>query len=155
MRITIPEQIHNNAVALIGMSIAILTLAYTGWRQETTEDQRSIRTASFQVLTELGQLQELVLYRTYFADSEQSSGETSSGRGRVSGYGHLLLIRDLMNLMPAPAPAAATQLFTAWEQRVDQLLIADQAQRQEAEKALSVAIDKTRDAVLEVLKELD
>jgi len=155
MRITIPEQIHNNAVALIGLSIAILTLAYNGWRQETTEDQRSQRSASFQVLGELSQLQELVLYRAYFSPIEEMENKQSRGRGRVKGYANLLLVRDLMNLLPAPAPAAGMALFKQWDTQVDALLQQDFTARLVAEEALSAEIDTTRQAVLDVLKQLE
>ncbi|MBE9548667.1 MAG: hypothetical protein IMF09_04610 [Proteobacteria bacterium] len=152
MRITIPEQIRNNAVALISLVIALSSLAYTGWRNETSEEQRNIRYASFQVLTELGELQELVLYNTYFA---ASTDKPISGRGRVEGYGHLLLVRDLMNLMPEPAPKAGSGLYLVWEQQVDQLLLEEPDKRQSAEKILSASIEDTRSAVLEVLHMLD
>lgn len=151
MRITIPEQIRNNAVALISLVIALSSLAYTGWRNETSEEQRNIRYASFQVLTELGELQELVLYNTYFATKDKPI----SGRGRVEGYGHLLLVRDLMNLMPEPAPKAGSGLYLVWEQQVDQLLLEEPDKRQSAEKILSASIDDTQSAVLKVLHMLD
>ncbi len=43
MNISIRRQIHNNAVALIGIVIAVSALAYNTWRNETTEEQRNIR----------------------------------------------------------------------------------------------------------------
>ena len=51
---TIGKQIHNNAVALISLVIAVSSLAYNTWRNETTEEQRNIRHAAFRVLENLG-----------------------------------------------------------------------------------------------------
>jgi len=132
-----------------------LSLTYNGWRQETTEDQRSIRSASFQVLSELSQLQELVLYRAYFSPAEDQEDKQSRGRGRVKGYANLLLVRDLMNLLPEPAPAAGMSLFKQWDAQVDALLQHDFEQRLVAEEALSEEIDTARQAVLDVLGQLD
>jgi len=42
---TIWQQIHNNAVALVSIFIAISTLAYNTWRNETTEEQRKLSEA--------------------------------------------------------------------------------------------------------------
>jgi hypothetical protein len=52
---TIRQQIHNNAVALISICIAVSTLAYNTWRNETTEEQRNVRHAAFRVIEELSE----------------------------------------------------------------------------------------------------
>jgi hypothetical protein len=41
--ITIRKQIQNNAVALISLFIAVGSLGYNTWRNETTEEQRNVR----------------------------------------------------------------------------------------------------------------
>ena len=63
---TIRQQIHNNAVALISLFIAVGSLAYNTWRNETTEEQHKIRHASFRVLENLGELQQVVDMRYYY-----------------------------------------------------------------------------------------
>ena len=72
---TFRDQIRDNAVALISLIIAITSLSYTGWRNETSEHQRSIRGAAFRVLEELGELQEVVLYRAYFASASDDESK--------------------------------------------------------------------------------
>ena len=156
---SIRKQIHDNAVALISLFIAVSSLAYNTWRNETTEEQRNIRHASFQVLENLGELQQVVDTRYYYfspgQDSEQREGEL-----RVAGYGHAAMINDLMMLMPPPAPMAGDALGTAWS---TQFGVLDQrdgngrptAAAREAEQDLTEAIRAARQAVLEVLKSLE
>ena len=66
MNTSIRSQIHDNAVALISIAIAVGALAYNTWRNETTEEQRNIRFAAFRVLEDLGVVQEVVDSRYYY-----------------------------------------------------------------------------------------
>ena len=86
------EQIRNNAVALISLVIAIGSLGYNTWRNETTEEQRNIRHASFRVLESLGELQEIVDMRFYYLPYDQSS--LSEGESRILGFGTAAMVRD-------------------------------------------------------------
>ena len=73
MVVSIREQIRSNAVALISLVIALSSLGYNTWRNETTESQRNIRHASFRVLETLGSLQEVVDFRYYYLPFETAS----------------------------------------------------------------------------------
>ena len=155
---TIREQIHRNAVALISLFIAVTSLAYNSWRNETSEEQRNIRHAGFTVLEHLGEMQEVVDARYYYL----ARGETiaSEGELRLRGYGSAAMVRDLTGLMPAPAPAAGERMFQAWSGNFAALdnVDASGAHTDEAvaaEQALTGAIMDTRDAVVAVLKKLD
>lgn len=151
---TIREQIRSNAVALISLTVALLSLGYNTWRNETTEAQRNVRHASFSVLENLGELQEIVNYQFYFLRNE--ADQMREDELRVEGYGHALLIRDLMNLMPTPAPESGQALLALWNQQVDEL--SSQATKEmatQAEKELSAAIEHSRNAIVAVLKSLE
>lgn len=155
---TFREQIRANAVALISLVMAIIALGYSGWRNETSEAQRNIRQASFRVLESLGELQEVADYRYYYYPFED--GSTSEGELRLRGYGSVAMIRDLMNLMPTPAPAASDVLFDLWDQHVNALALLDgdgthSDAAKLAEHELAAAIRRARSAVLEVLTELE
>ena len=155
---TIRQQIHNNAVALISICIAISTLAYNTWRNETTEEQRNIRHAAFRVLEDLGELQEVVDSRHYYLAFNQEIG--SEGELRLRGFGSVAMIRDLMMLMPAPGPSAGESLYGIWLDRFADLDQLDSDRRHtsaatRAESELSEAIKQTRNAVLGVISELD
>ncbi len=155
---TIRQQIHANAVALISLVIAVTALAYNTWRNETTEEQRNVRHASFRVLESLGELQQVVDYRYYylpFREQTQREGEL-----RIRGFGHVAMIRDLMMLMPAPGPAAGKDLQQKWLDRFGDLDDLDAAGDHTAgatvaERELTRAIAETREAVLQILQSLD
>jgi hypothetical protein len=155
---TIRQQIHNNAVALISICIAISTLAYNTWRNETTGEQRNIRHAAFRVLEDLGELQEVVDSRYYYLAFSQEIG--SEGELRLRGFGSVAMIRDLMMLMPAPGPSVGESLYEVWLDRFADLDQLDSDRRHtsdatRAESELSESIKQTRVAVLGLLKKLE
>lgn len=155
---SIRQQIHRNAVALISLFVAVSTLAYNTWRNETTEEQRNVRHASFRVLENLGGLQQVVDYRYYYLPFEQRTER--EGDLRIRGFGNVAMIHDLMMLMPPPAPEAGESLFRLWNQQFGALDQLDEDGRHsdsavEAEKKLTEAIILARQAVLRVLRELE
>lgn len=155
---SIRKQIHQNAVALISLVIALGSLGYNTWRNETTEAQRNIRHASFRVLESLGELQEVVDYRFYYLPFEQT--QENEGQLRVRGYGSVTMIRDLMVLMPEPGPAAGEALHSLWHENVSLLseTTIDGRHTSEAslaERELSEAINESRQAILTILRSLE
>ena len=155
---TLREQIRSNSVALISLSVAFIALSYNTWRNETTESQRNVRQASFKVLESLGELQEVADYRYYYFPYEDNHGR--EGELRLRGFGSVTMVRDLMNLMPPPAPAASDNLFQLWNEHVNALAeLNGDGQHSKtaktAERELAGAIKQARVAVIEVLQELD
>ena len=155
---TIRQQIHNNAVALISIFIAVSALAYNTWRNETTEEQRNVRHAAFRVLEDLGEVQEVVDSRYYYLAFDKEIG--SEGELRIRGFGRVAMIRDLMMLMPEPGPSAGEVLHAIWLERFADLDQLDEEQRhtpeaKRAERELTEAIQLTRTAVLGVLRGLE
>lgn len=154
---SIRQQIRSNSVALISLVIAVSSLGYNTWRNETTEAQRNTRHAAFRVLESLGELQEVVDYRHYYLPVSEGVAE---GESRLRGYGSVGMIRDLMNLMPEPAPEAGQALYSLWHEQVGSLSErgsdgSPSGQARAAERALSQSIAETRDAVVAVLKSLE
>jgi hypothetical protein len=155
---SIRRQILDNSVALVSLAVALMALGYNTWRNETTEAQRNVRHASFRVLESLGALQQVVDYRYYYLPFE--GGDGVEGDSRVRGFGHVAMVRDLMMLMPAPAPAAGEALQSAWIDGFNALDDLETAERHtaaaiRAERELTERIDGARAAVLEVLAGLD
>jgi hypothetical protein len=155
---TIREQIHNNAVALISLVVAVGALGYNTWRNETTEEQRNVRHAAFRVLEDLGELQEVIDARHYYLPFEEGVG--SEGELRLRGFGSVAMIRDLTSVMPPPAPQKGIELHELWLAHFLELAELDQQGRhssaaKQAEQALTEAINGTRFAVISVLKQLD
>ena len=155
---TLKKQIHNNAVALISLFIAVSSLGYNTWRNERTEEQRNIRHAAFRVLENLGELQQVVDYRYYYLPFNEDTHR--EGELRLRGFGGAAMIHDLMMLMPEPAPLASEELYGLWNTEFVQLDELDQSgdhsgAAQRAEQRLTQAIRDARKAVLQVLGELD
>lgn len=152
------EQIRSNSLALISLAVAFIALGYNTWRNETTESHRNVREASFRVLESLGELQEVTDHRYYYFPFEDNEGR--EGELRLRGFGEVAMVRDLMNLMPEPAPAASDNLFQLWNKHFNALAQLDKSGRhseaaKKAEKELAGAIRDARAAVIEILVMLD
>jgi hypothetical protein len=155
---TIGRQLRNNAVALISLVIALSSLGYNTWRNETTEEQRNVRHAAFQVLESLGELQEIVDTRYYYLPFDDA--HASEGESRIRGFGTVAMVRDLTGLMPSPADGAGVDLHALWLEHFVVLHQLDahgehSADARLAEAALTRAIAETREAVLSTLRELE
>ncbi len=84
------QQLRDNAVALISLVVALGSLTYNTWRNERTEHNRNVRTAAFELLTKLAELERVVFLAQY-------------DRGG-----------DLSAVVPAPVPAQAAELQRVW-----------------------------------------
>jgi hypothetical protein len=136
------EQLHNNLVALISLVIALSALGYNTWRNERTEQNRNIRAAGFELLTEIGSLQQIIFY-AHFTEADQR------GDPRM-GWADMLTINDLAALMPAPVIRDAGELRTVWEADSAGLATDDEAFRR-----IDEAIDALRQDTLGALRALD
>ncbi len=105
---TLRQQLRNNAVALISLVVALGSLSYNTWRNERTERNRNIRTATFELLTRLAELERV----TYLAQYDR---DTNGGNPRT-GWTYVLVIRDLAMVVPEPVPAGATELQKVWSE---------------------------------------
>lgn len=104
----IGQQIRTNLVALISLLVALSALGYTAWRQELTEDNRTLRVAAFSMLQTAEELQSVVDFAHY--DSDLKAGNP------IKGWGKVLYIRDLGIIMPPPVQKQARDLQRTWEQ---------------------------------------
>jgi hypothetical protein len=100
------QQLRDNAVALISLVVALSSLAYNTWRNERTEHNRNVRTAAFELLTKLAELERVAFLAQYDRDVAGGSPRT--------GWTYVLVIRDLSEVVPAPVPAQAAELQSAW-----------------------------------------
>jgi len=136
------EQLRSNMVAIISLVIALSALGYNTWRNERTELNRNVRSAGFELLTEIGSLQQTIFY-AHYAKGDQR------GDPRM-GWADMLTINDLAALMPADVARGAGDLRAVWE--------ADSATLAEDEAAfqrIDVAIDVLRQKTLASLRTLD
>ena len=143
---TIKQQLHRNAVAFISLFIALSSLGYNTWRNETTEYQRNVRHAAFKVIDNLGELQSVVNAMVY---SQQHADDDW-----IDGWGRVLAIETLGSVMPEPIPAQSLRLKEIWMQHFEELS-AGRETAQEADVKIAAQIDATKSAVLKVIAELD
>lgn len=135
------EQLRSNMVAIISLVIALSALGYNTWRNERTERNRNIRAAGFELLTEIGSLQQIIFY-AHFSEGDQR------GDPRM-GWADMLTINDLAALMPADVARDAAQLKTVWEADSAGLAAHD-----EAFQRIDGAIDAVRQTTLKSLRDL-
>ncbi len=146
-RIKISDQIQRNAVALISLCIALSSLGYNTWRNETTETQRNIRQASFELIEHLEKFQSLVNAMVYPTPRRVELW--------VDGWGELKACQTLSTLLPQPIPDAMNSLVTEWSQTVDVLRGDDRSAALAADVNLEKSVDRARSAVLGVMQGLD
>ena len=142
--LSIREQLRRNAVALIGLFIAVTGLLYNTWRNEHSEYNRNQRWASFEVLIKLNELQELV-YLSYY-DSDASDDSIFR-----RGWSKVLVIRDLSDVLDEPLPVRADELHGVWNNQWTGL----EKRQKDSLDAIEGAIGKLRVDTLEKIKELD
>lgn len=137
---SIVEQIRENTVAIASLVVAIAALAHASWHYSHMEHNQNIRVAAFEVLLNLGQLQQVV--NTAYYDPKNSFP--------LAGWGNVALISDLSELIPDPVPQAAKRMIDTWKENYPSL------QKDEAAvEKISLGIDETRASILNVLHHLD
>lgn len=136
------QQLRDNTIAIISLFVAITALLYTAWREERTEQNRTIRVAAFEILKELGTLQATVNQNYYYTPLSQKNPA-------FLGWGQISFISDLSIAMPLPVPEAAQGLVDVWNQNWMNL-----HENKESADKVSEQIDVTRQAVLKVINQL-
>ena len=139
---TFTAQIRRNSVALISLAIAIASLSYNSWRNELSEDNRTQRAVSVEVLRKLADLQELVWRNHYDHDT--------AGKGNLrSGWTIVITIRDVATVLNAPLPDSAAMLYESWNKYHEKL-----GRDDAAKNAIIAAIEQCRSDTLKLLQEL-
>lgn len=135
------SQIHNNIVALISLATAITALSYGYSRDERSEANRNVRGASFQLLMEVEQLRLVVDSDHYLTGKDKGSP--------ITGWPHVLLIRDLSKLVNPDTAAAADKLYEAWSNDWDSL-----DSKQASVDEITSALEEVRGQDLKILRAL-
>ena len=139
---TVSRQLRDNAVALISLVVALGSLGYNTWRNERTEHNRNVRTAAFELLMRVADLERVVFLAQY--DRDRAAGSPRAG------WTYVLQIGDLSKLVPSPVPAQSEQLQQVWRDNWEDLGKADQAPA----RRIDDAIEALRGSTLGVLRSL-
>ena len=138
---SIRDQIERNLVAIVSLTIALTALTYNTWRNEQSEENRNLRTASVHVLLKLGELQVVIFRRHYDLDTDVGNPRT--------GWAYVLTIRDLTTVLPNHVKEHGDQLVTVWQKHWENL-----GTEQASIDAIIKAMDTIRSDVLLVLASL-
>jgi hypothetical protein len=130
-------------MAIISLVVALTSLGYNTWRNESTESHRNIRQACFIILEESAALQQIVEVRFYGGDRSKSTW--------IAAWGKASLIRDLGMLAPPRTGQEAQNVFHVWSKRSHGIDARDPL----AEDEMSDAIERLRRQTLDDLRELD
>lgn len=127
---------------LLSVTLAVLGLTYNTWRQELSEANTNIRTASFTVLLELAELEQLIYVLHY--DQDESEGSPRKGWVKVG------LITDLSILVSAPVHDKSVHLKAIWQSRWQDIM-----KDRQAVNELVESIEVIRSEIKITLYELD
>lgn len=135
------QSIQRNLLAIISLLLALASLSYNTWRNESTEQNRNQRAAGFAVLHELAALQLLTDHITY--GEERGHGDT------IAGWTRVIFISDLAHLTSPALEAKAKALEREWTEQVGAL--PDSAK---ANKAVSAHIKAAREQAMKSIEAL-
>jgi len=139
---SIRTQLKANAIAILSLVVALSSFSYATWRNERSEHNRTIRQASFQLLTALGEMQQVVYHAHYDHDAVRGNPRT--------GWVYVATISDFSATMPPAVAASAAELSVAWRDHWEKLGASDA----DAD-AISNALEACRASVVATLKTLN
>jgi hypothetical protein len=67
----IARQIRRNGLALLSLLVAFSALFYNTWRNEQSESNRTIRVAEFEMLKNLGEVQQIIDFAHFRKDQQR------------------------------------------------------------------------------------
>ena len=137
------EQLKQNSLSIISLFVAFSALGYNTWRNEESEFNRNIRTAGFEIIMHVGELQKIAYLSHFEKDKYQGSP-----RG---GWTEVLLIKDLSHLMSNDTLEKSDQLVTTWGENWQKLGKDNEFSVAEIDGALH----ELRTTVLANMKQLD
>ena len=127
--------------AIISLLFAMIGFSYNAWRMEVSESNNNIRTASFEVLKELAELETVIFAAHYDKD-------TVKGNPRY-GWVKVGFISDLSVLIDKNVELKAEQLKSTWSDSWQRLV-----EEEAVVQALTEDIDKVRAEIKTVLVSL-
>lgn len=127
--------------AIFSLVFAVVGFSYNAWRMEVSEDNNNIRTAAFEVFTELAELQQLI-YAAHF-DQDPEAGNPRTGWVKVE------LIVELSTLIDPRVSREAQTLRDTWAENWAHMMDDRNATDRLVEK-----IDRVRTEIKTTLKNL-
>jgi hypothetical protein len=135
-------QVQRNLLAIISLVVALSALGYNTYRNELTETNRNVRSAGFEMLQELSELQLIADYAHYDKDTTQGNP--------ITGWGRLLYMRDMSLLMSAEVVSGTELLTEVWGREWSTL-----HEEEVSNQRITEAINALRDQVRETITSLE
>ena len=128
-------------MSVFSVLFALLGFSYNAWRMEVSEENNNVRTAAFEVLSHLGELEHIILSAHY--DNDLIEGNPRKGWVKVG------LVVDLSALISSDVADKAVIVKTVWANswhlmRTEEAVVTE----------LVTKIDDTRMAIKIILKEM-
>jgi len=127
---------------IYSLLFTLLGFSYNVWRMEISEQNDTIRTASFEMLLELSSLEQLIYIAHYDGDLDEGSPR--------KGWVKVGLIADLSVLTDPSVELTAGDLRKTWAQNWDKV-----ADDNDSVTDIVKAIDNVRSEIKRVLKSLE
>ena len=139
------DQVRRNFVAIVSLIVAVTSLGYNTWRNESSEFNRNQRLISVEVLRNLGELQQVVYHRHWDMDTRDEGNP-------LTGWAIVLTTHDLAQVLKAPLPDSAERLRATWDQHYKKL---GSGTDDEHIRSIVEAIDQVRADAHALLQGLD
>lgn len=128
-------------MSIFSVLFALVGFSYNAWRMEVSEENNNVRTAAFEVLSHLGELEHIILSAHY--DNDLIEGNPRKGWVKVG------LVVDLSALISSDVADKAVIVKTVWANswhlmRTEEAVVTE----------LVTKIDDTRMAIKMILKEM-
>ena len=121
--------------------LSLVGFSYNVWRLEVTEQNSTVRTASFELLKELSSLEQLI----YILHYDKNTKDGSPRRGWIK----VGLIRDLSPLAGKDVEKMSSKLMSTWSNNWNSI-----ENSRQATDAVITAIDETRESINKTLSSL-
>jgi len=128
--------------SIFSMVFAVLGFSYNAWRMELSEDNNNIRTAAFEVLLQLSELEQVI----YAAHYDKNFQEGSPRKGWVK----VGLIEDLSILIGPQVKVNATELKRLWGENWQAV-----PESEQISQLLVSQIDEVRLSLRQALQDLE
>lgn len=128
--------------SIFSLIFAVLGFSYNAWRMELSEDNNNIRTAAFEVLLQLSELEQII----YAAHYDKNSQDGSPRKGWVK----VGLIEDLSVLIGPQVQVNATELKRLWSENWQEV-----SESEPISQLLVSQIDKVRLSLKQALQDLE
>ena len=128
-------------MSIASLLLAVVGFSYNTWRLEVTEDNNNIRTAAFEVLQNLSELEQ-VIFSAYY-DNDTVEGSPRKGWVKVG------LINDLSTLISPEVEKDTMILKQYWSENWSKM-----SQEQDVVDNLGTYIDKIRYGIKLTLTDL-